>query len=120
MLPALNAWDCRPEGFAWRDTGAAQRGIVAFERHAPGREALLAVCNFSGEAEPAYHVGVQSSGSYKLLLNTDWSQYGGAGLDTAGALLPARDEHCHGCEFALSMALPALSVLLLQRFDGMA
>ncbi|MQC24542.1 MAG: 1,4-alpha-glucan branching protein GlgB [Chloroflexi bacterium] len=120
VLPALHAWDCRPEGFAWRDTGAAQRGIVAFERHAPGHEALLAVCNFSGEAEPAYHVGVQSAGSYKLLLNTDWPQYGGAGLDAAGALLPAGDEHCHGCEFVLSMALPALSVLLLQRFDGTA
>ena len=118
VLPALHAWDCRPAGFAWRDAGAAQRGIVAFERRAPGGEVLLAVGNFSGEADPAYHVGVQHAGSYKLLLNTNWPQYGGAGVDAAGELLLAGAERCHGCDFALSLALPALSVLLLQRFDG--
>ena len=63
---------------------------------------------------------MQHAGSYKLLLNTNWPQYGGAGLDAAGELLLAGDERRHGCEFALSLALPALSVLLLQRFDGTA
>lgn len=120
VLPALHAWDCRPAGFAWRDISAAQRGIVAFERNAPGGEVLLAVCNFSGEAEHSYQVGVQHPGSYKLLLNTDWLQYGGDGLDAAGELLQAGDEGCHGCEFAFSIALPALTVLLLQRSEGTA
>ena len=93
---------------------------MACERRAPGGDVLLTVGNFSGEADPAYHVGVQHSGSYKLLLNTNWPQYGGAGVDAAGELLLAGDERCHGCEFALSLALPELSVLLLQRFDGTA
>ena len=120
VLPALHAWDCSPQGFEWRDISAAQPGVVAFVRHAPGGEALLVAGNFSGAAYPGYQLGVQQAGSYKLLLNTEWAQYGGAAVDAAGELLPAGDQGCHGCEFALSLALPALSVLLLQRVDGPA
>jgi 1,4-alpha-glucan branching enzyme len=107
--PALWENDHRPEGFTWIDVNNAEQSIVSFIRTSlDGSSKLIAVCNFSRQAYPAYRIGVPVEGSYRLLFNSDAAEYGGSG-HTLPEEVAANELRMHGLPCSIEVPLPALA-----------
>jgi len=114
-LPALWQRDFDSDGFRWLDVHDAQRSTLAWLRagEAPAGQ-VVALCNFSPYRHAAYRLGVAAAGRYDVLLNSDAAEFGGSGTGAGGSLSVAA-EPAHGRPFSLTLDLPALSALWLQR-----
>ena len=113
--PALHELDCSPDGFEWIDGSDAEYSVIAFLRRGktPG-EPVLAVFNFTPVPREDYRIGVPEPGLWKELLNSDAPDYGGSGKGNLGGV--ASDPvPMHGRPQSLSLTLPPLGVLFLQR-----
>lgn len=78
--PALNTLDHKPEGFEWINSIAAGESYLTFLRKGYKEEdTILVAANFSGK-QLKLSIGVPFPGSYKEILNTDDTKYGGTGL----------------------------------------
>ncbi len=112
--PALYTEDFSADGFEWIDCNDAENSIVSFLRHDKhSNESIVAVCNFSQQPHYNYWVGVQESGYYQELLNSDAEIYGGSGVGNYGGQWTA-DWHNPCFPYALPLSLPPLGVLVLK------
>jgi 1,4-alpha-glucan branching enzyme len=79
-MPALHALDTDPSGFQWLDVHDADRSVLAYVRRAPEPDDFIAVVlNFSDSAWEGYRLGVPSSGTYDVVLDSDDATFGGRG-----------------------------------------
>ena len=60
-----------------------------------------------------YRVGVPRSGTYREILNTDSTHYGGSNVGNAGAIA-ADGAPMHGHDQSLAMTLPPLATLIFE------
>jgi 1,4-alpha-glucan branching enzyme len=113
--PALHERDCNPEGFEWIDGSDAENSVIAFLRRGktPG-EPVVAVFNFTPVVRENYRIGVPGRGFWKELLNSDAPEYGGSGVGNSGGV-DAVPIPLHGRTHSLTLTLPPLGVLFLQR-----
>ncbi len=113
--PALHELDCDPAGFEWIDGSDADHSILAYLRHgeSPG-EPVLVVFNFTPVVRYGYCIGVPSRGFWRELLNSDATEYGGSGVGNLGGV-EAEAVPCHSRICSLTLTLPPLGVLFLQR-----
>lgn len=74
--PALYEKDCEQEGFCWLDCHQEDRCIYALLRKGK-KERLAAVFNFSNQPQSDYQVDIPDGGQGKVLLYTDWKEFGG-------------------------------------------
>jgi 1,4-alpha-glucan branching enzyme len=108
--PALWEMDYENAGFQWIDFNDSDNSIISFIRR--GKEwhnILVFVCNFSPVVRRHYRVGVPFGGKYKELINSDASEYGGAGYGNNGAA-HADAVPLHNQPLSLDLTLPPLSV----------
>ena len=109
---ALFERDFEAEGFQWVDFHDSDQSVVSFLRR--GRQAnawVLAVCNFTPVPRSGYRVGVPEAGTWREVLNSDASAYGGSGMGNLGQVQTApHPSHGHGQ--SLVITLPPLAVLL--------
>jgi 1,4-alpha-glucan branching enzyme len=113
--PALHAGDCSPDGFRWIDGSDAEGGVLCFVRHGPNpAEDLLIVAHFTPAVRTEYRVGVPHGGRWRELLNSDAAAYGGSGQGNGGGR-DAMPLPWHGCAQSVSLTLPPLGILFLQR-----
>jgi 1,4-alpha-glucan branching enzyme len=113
-VASLHELDNEPQGFAWVDFRDTEQSIIAFERRAESDvPPVLVVCNFTPVVRYHYRVGVSSLGSYRELLNTDATEYGGSGQGNLGRVV-AEPLPCMGQPYSLDLTLPPLGVLYLQ------
>ncbi len=111
--PALWERDFDPSGFAWLEVGDAASNTVAFARFAAdGGRPVVCVGNFSPVPRAGYRVGVPLGGSWREVLNTDSSNYGGTGAVNSG-LLMAQEQTWHGQSQSVELTLPPLAVVWL-------
>jgi 1,4-alpha-glucan branching enzyme len=76
--PALWEADIEPAGFEWIDANSAAANIIAFIRTAPAAlRQIVCVCNFSTTAKIGYQLALPTTGSYRVVLNTDAAVYDG-------------------------------------------
>jgi 1,4-alpha-glucan branching enzyme len=76
--PALWEADIEPAGFEWIDANSAASNIIAFIRTAPAaKRQIVCVCNFSTTAKIGYQLALPTTGSYRVVLNTDAAVYDG-------------------------------------------
>ena len=116
--PALYEDDFSWEGFQWIEHEDADRSILAFERiAASGNERIVFVCNFTPTVHHRYRIGVRDAGSYRELLNSDASFYGGSGVGNGGEVTTV-ELPSHGRDHSLELTVPPLGVLLLKRIPG--
>ncbi|MFA7669200.1 MAG: alpha amylase C-terminal domain-containing protein, partial [Burkholderiaceae bacterium] len=108
---ALHVWDARPDGFAWLVGDDVENSVFAFLRCHEGRHVLV-VCNMTPVPRHAYRVGVPCPGTWREIINTDASVYGGSGMGNGGNVT-ATDIPSHGRPYSLSMQLPPLATLML-------
>jgi 1,4-alpha-glucan branching enzyme len=110
-----NSWD----GFAWIDLHSYQHSLLAYSRQAPladdeGEvETVYIVCNFTPVIRAGYRLGVNQSGHYGEILNSDDLEFGGSGVANAG-LLAAEDTAAFGRPYSLTVTLPPLGVIFLK------
>lgn len=117
--PALHAVETSWEGFQWIDLSDAAQSVISFCRRAHDPDDLLVfVCNFTPVPRWGYRVGLPKAGSYQEVLNSDWPQFGGSGVENS-ALIHAEDYPWQHCNWSAPLNLPPLGVTILQpRLSG--
>jgi len=74
----------------------------------------VAVANFTPVPRTGYVVGVPAPGTYRELLNSDASLYGGTDVGNGGAVA-ADGPPAHGFDLSLRLTVPPLGFLLLKK-----
>jgi len=109
--PALWAEDFNPEGFRWIDASDSDSNVLSFLRFGDGK-VMACVANLSPVVRHGYRIGLPEGGSWREVLNTDATIFGGSGVGNGGAVW-ASDHPWHGLAFSAEMTLPPLGVLWL-------
>jgi 1,4-alpha-glucan branching enzyme len=113
--PALHELDFAPEGFEWIDCSDAEQSVLAFLRKGKdGTRPVLAVFNFTPVVRHNYRIGAPAGGRWREVLNSDASVYGGSGQGNYGGVDATRLP-VHKREHALTLTLPPLAAIFLQR-----
>jgi 1,4-alpha-glucan branching enzyme len=111
--PALYELDFSAAGFQWVDCDDTDMSVISFLRLAgSGARPILVACNFTPVPRENYRLGVPRGGTWRELLNSDATDYGGSGQGNFGAV-QALDEPAHGRPHCLVVRLPPLAVLVL-------
>ena len=111
--PALWSQDTSPEGYSWIDANDSANNVLSFLRFGTDGSMLACVFNFSGSEHARYRLGLPQAGRWCEVLNTDATDYNGAGVGNYGAV-EATEEPWHGRPASAVMVLPPLSALWLQ------
>ncbi|MCX6545768.1 MAG: 1,4-alpha-glucan branching protein GlgB [Acidobacteria bacterium] len=115
---SLHEMDVTPEGFSWIDCNDHDNSVVSFLRRARAPEDFTAfVLNFTPVPRRAYRVGVPAAGTYRELLNTDSTAYGGSNVGNAG-LATTEPIPAHGYPHSLSLTIPPLACVVLKPEPG--
>jgi len=110
--PELHADDYRPEGFAWIDCHDSTQSVISFLRKS-GDSKLVVIINFTPVPRHNYRIGVPSGGTWKELLNSDSTYYGGSNLGNPWPV-EADDQSWMGLPFSVSVTLPPLAAIILR------
>ncbi|HXU61225.1 MAG TPA: 1,4-alpha-glucan branching protein GlgB [Polyangia bacterium] len=112
--PALHVYDAGLAGFEWVDANDDDNSVYSFLRKGRGGDdVILVVLNATPVPRRDYRVGVPLRGTWRELLNTDATSFGGSGLGNLGAVT-ADDVPCHGRPASLRLTLPPLAALYLK------
>lgn len=116
--PALYELDFERNGFEWIDFRDWENSLISFIRRGRSTKGLLlVVCNFTPVPRHSYRVGVPVDGFWREALNSDAKEYGGSGQGNFGGL-EADPIPFHGRPYSLSLTLPPLSIICLQRKEA--
>ncbi len=116
--PALHRKDAEPDGFSWVIGDDNHNSVFAYLRKDGDGTPLLAVLNMTPVPREGYRIGVPAreagkQATWREILNTDATVYGGSGRGNGGKL--ATQPHAsHGLPQSLVLTLPPLSVLILK------
>ena len=111
--PALHQRDCDPGGFQWAVGDDTTNSVYAFLRLAPHQPTILVVSNMTPVPRRGYRVGVPQAGSWREILNSDSSHYGGSNIGNAGGV-EAANIPAHGHGASLELTLPPLATIFLR------
>jgi len=109
--PALYERDFDPEGFQWIDCDDEDQSVISWYRHADD-QSIIVICNMTPVVRHGYRIGCNTTGEYRVLLNTDDHNFGGSGI-SSGATWHSESTPCHGREHSLVIDIPPLSALYL-------
>ena len=84
--PALWTQDTAPGGYAWIEADDHAHNLLAFLRYGTDGSVVACVFNFSGVEHRDYRIGLPASGTWREILNTDATSYGGSGTGNLGAV----------------------------------
>jgi len=100
-------------GFEWIDCHDATQSVLSYLRW-DGANSLVVILNFTPVVRRDYRIGVPAGGMYREVLNSDSRFYGGSDV---GNFLGVHSEArpWMGFEHSLSLTLPPLGALVLQR-----
>ena len=112
--PALFECDFEEHGFEWINADDDDNSVLSYQRHSINKdETLLVLLNFTPVPRSHYCIGVDASGSYIELFNSDSDRYGGGNYGNYGALL-SYPENCMNRANTLSVNLPPLAAVILK------
>ena len=99
-------------GFQWISNDDYKQSVIAFRRIDDEGNEIVAVCNFVPVQRDDYRIGVPKKGTYRVVFNTDWEEFGGASL--AAKSYKSEKIPMHGLDNSISLTLAPLSVLYLK------
>jgi 1,4-alpha-glucan branching enzyme len=115
--PALYEHDFDQAGFRWVISDDADLSVLAYLRMPAGNgPPILSISNFTPVPRDMYRLGVPEAGTWRAVLNTDASCYGGSDF-ADGHPVAAELGPWHGQPASLAVNLPPLATLVL-RLDG--
>lgn len=100
------------EGFSWISHDDNEQSIIAFRRIDKSGKELVAVCNFVPVGREGYRIGCPGK-KMKLILNSDWEKFGGAGKCTPLTLV-SEPIPMHGYESSVALDIPPMSAMLFE------
>ncbi|HRR76177.1 MAG TPA: 1,4-alpha-glucan branching protein GlgB [Ruminococcus sp.] len=103
-----DSWD----GFSWISNDDYKQSVIAFRRIDDNGDELITVCNFVPVERRDYRIGVPFKGKYKLVFNTDATEFGGSGVTEKS--FKSDSIGMHGFDESISMTLAPLSVIYLK------
>ncbi len=106
--PALHVNDIHPEGFEWIAADDRQHSVISFLRRGPGVPPVLVVANFTPETWEGYRIGVPSGGTWRAILCSNDSLYGGSGLVPGD--IASEEVEAHGRTHSIVLTVPPMSV----------
>ena len=110
--PPLWERDDSWEGFSWIANDDYQQSVIAFRRFDDKGEELIVVCNFVPVERREYRIGVPYKGSYKLLFNSDATEFGGSGA--AEKVVKSEAVPMHGFDNSIALTLAPLSTMFFK------
>jgi 1,4-alpha-glucan branching enzyme len=113
--PELWSQDFTPDGFSWIDAADSAGNVISFLRFGSqeSRAPVLAcVCNFSAMPHTDYRLGLPLAGTWREVLNTDSTAYGGSGVGNLG-VVNAVPKPWHGRPASATVVVPPLGVIWL-------
>ncbi len=111
QTPALFDVDFESSGFEWVDGNDFENSCFTFIRHGRKPEdSLVVACNFTPVPRYNYRIGVNESGLYQEVFNSDSLKYGGSGVGHTGDL-QTEEPGWNFKQYALQVVLPPLSVV---------
>ncbi len=113
-LPPLYELDYAAEGFCWLDHQDADNSTLSFLRRDSAGNAVYVVSNFTPLPRANFKLGVEQSGDYEIILNTDSTYYWGSNFAT-GTVFSAVAMPYHGQAQSIAVQLPPLATLYLRR-----
>ena len=114
--PALHERDHDPAGFEWIDCTDADSSVFSFLRQGTSTtDPILVACNFTPVPRLHYRLGAPHGGTWRELLNSDATDYGGGGTGNLGQV-EATPVSQHGRTHSILVTLPPLAAVLF-KFD---
>ncbi len=110
---ALYDLDFHGEGFQWIDCHNRAESSLAWRRRDREGNEILIVCNFTPVVRRNYRLGVPAAGTYREILNTDASEFGGSNVLNENELIADAVPH-HGLKHSLQLTLPPLAAVILK------
>jgi 1,4-alpha-glucan branching enzyme len=116
--PALHELDSHPSGFEWIDCNDAESSVLSLIRKAKSTDDIVLVaCNFTPVPRPNYRIGALRGGSWREVLNSDATHYGGSGWGNLGGV-EAVPIGLHGRPYSLTLTLPPLATVFFLHERG--
>ena len=113
--PALYELDFEQPGFSWIDCNDRDASLLSFVRHGKREnQRLVVACNFTPVPREDFRLGVPQDGTYRELLNSDSSHYGGANVGNSGSVA-AEKIPVNGHPYSLQLVIPPLAAVILKR-----
>lgn len=101
--------------FSWINPLDSKNKILSFiRRSTDGGKNLLFICNFNKEKKEGYFVGVPKFGEYRLLLNSDWEEFGGGTRAYEDIVQYAKPQEWDLQPYSLRVRIIGLSVLIFE------
>ncbi len=111
--PAMHAYDFDHQGFQWLSCDDVDNSVLAFIRR-DRQKSIICLFNFTPVALEDYVLGVPEAGTYKEVFNSDAAWYGGTDVGNAGEV-NSQPQQEHGFEQTLTLTLPPLAALFLEK-----
>ena len=111
--PALYRNEFDWQGFDWIDCNDAEKSILVFLRKGDKDEIAVVAVNFTPVPRQNFRIGVPQPGTYRELINSDLSHYGGSGLGNGLQPILAEEKPWMNRPCSLEITLPPLAAVVL-------
>ena len=111
--PSLYRDDLADSGFGWIDCEDRAQSVLCYERRDGGDGVLVVVANFTPVPREAYRVGMPHAGRWKVLVNSDASEFGGSGYPLPDSV-DTTETPWHGRDHSALLVLPPLALVVLR------
>jgi 1,4-alpha-glucan branching enzyme len=112
--PALYEYNFSAAGFEWIDFNDSTNCVLCWVRKGKlSNTFIMAVANYTPQVLRNYRIGVPFKGQYKVIFDSDHSDYGGSGCLQQSVLVTSPIPK-HNRSHSLSLKLPPLGIILLK------
>ena len=111
--PALWENDSDWDGFKWHVVDDNNNNVFAFSRIDSSGKEVLVVTNFSNQVLKHYEIGVNTWGSYKIVLNSDAKKYDGLAISNRN--LKTINKEKNEFKYTLSINIPPYTTMYIEK-----
>ena len=111
--PALWENDSDWDGFRWHVVDDNNNNVFAFSRRDRSGKEVLVVSNFSNQVLKNYEIGVDTWGSYKIVLNTDAKKYDGIAITNRN--LKTINKEKNEFKYTLGVNIPPYTTMYIEK-----
>lgn len=111
--PALWENDSDWDGFRWHVVDDNNNNVFAFSRRDRLGKEVLVVSNFSNQVLKNYEIGVDTWGSYKIVLNTDAKKYDGIAITNRN--LKTINKEKNEFKYTLGVNIPPYTTMYIEK-----
>ena len=111
--PALWENDSDWDGFRWHVVDDNNNNVFAFSRRDRSGKEVLVVSNFSNQVLKNYEIGVDTWGSYKIVLNTDAKKYDGLAITNRN--LKTNNKEKNEFKYTLGVNIPPYTTMYIEK-----